>query len=159
MGREGAPRMALTVVTNAAAKYRSGVTAQDTTDLGALVAAVFTRSVNPIPVIPVVGGPNVAVRAAFTNPTDTVGVTPVALRVGPDGVFVLGVGSELTLSAGVVAAQDGASKTFSATSILSPLGAGGSGNFAGGPVTHLAFLCSTDPTAGATCDLYAWSWS
>jgi hypothetical protein len=150
--------MALTVVNNAASKYRSAVTAKDTADLATLMATVFTRA-TPIPVIPVVGGPNVAVRASFTNPGDTVGVTPIALRVDPSGVSVLGVGSELTLGAGAVAAQDGAGKTFSETAILSPLGAGGAGNFAGGPVTHLAFLCSTAPTGAAACDFYAWSWS
>ena len=153
--------MALSVITNPSAKYRAGVTAQDTAALAALVASVFTTGASPIPVIPVVGGPNVAVRAAFTNTTDTIGVTPVALQVslvgGAAGVFVLGIGSEITLAAGAVTAQDVAGKTFSQTGILSPLGATGSGNFAGGPVTHLAFLVTTAPPAAA--DLYAWSWS
>lgn len=148
--------MTLTVKTDPTAPYRAGVAAQDTADLAALVASVFTRA-SPVPVISVAGAPNVAVSARLAAPGHTLGVTPVLLRLDPNGTLtVLGVADEVTLEKGAVASGDG-TKTYSRVEPLSALGSRGSAPGGSGPVTHVAFLCSTAPAGAA--DLYAWSWA
>jgi hypothetical protein len=147
--------MAFTVIDDPATIYRGPLTVADTADIATLTTAVFTRASNPIPVVPVVGRPNVYVRAATTNTADSIGVTPVALRRDQfAGYTIVAVGSELTLTSG--AFSDG-TLFLSPAAVFDAMGARGSQLMGGGAVTHVAFLVTTAPTAARAVTLYAWA--
>lgn len=154
--------MAITQVTDATAKYRTAITAADTADLAALVGTVFTRTTLPIPVVPVVGAPNVYVRAQTTNTADAIVLMLVALRATVNSATpaftVVSIGQPLTLTSG----GTGNPATGTAPQFMTPVSVndaqGGAGASQGsGPVTHVAFMCVTAPTGGRAVDLYAWA--
>lgn len=147
--------MPLSVIQNstitAPVKYRTVTTADSAT----LTAAVFTAGT--IPVLPVTGTPNAFVAARLFASGDTIGVTPVALNIAADGtITILGFGLEVTLAAASPLVLTDGTIFYTPASIASTYGSKGSGPFAAGLVTHVAWLVTTAPTASHSTVLFAW---
>lgn len=146
-------------------EYRTLITAVDATLVDSAAFTTTAQSASPtvtsaIPILAATGMPNAFVSARLSNASDVIGVTPVALNVTPAAtgtlVKVLGFGYEVQLQATAPLAFQSvaASRWYTQAGLASTYGSQSAQPFAGGIVTHVAWLVTTAPAH--TTDLYAW---